>query len=65
METLGVMACPCAFEIRHGKRVGVGIYTFPIVFFQPPAGNSRISVKISTITVSKTGDEWAVKKVPQ
>jgi len=65
IETLLTMACPCAFEIKHGKKVRTGIYAFPVVFFQPPAGNSRISVRLSTITVSWTGDLWAVKQVPQ
>lgn len=65
IETLLTMACPCAFEIKHGKKVRAGIYAFPVVFFEPPAGNSRISVRLSTITVSWTGDQWAVKKVPQ
>lgn len=65
IETLLTMACPCAFEIKHGKRVRAGIYAFPVVFFEPPAGNSRISMRLSTITVSANGDQWAVKKVPQ
>jgi len=64
IEALLIIACPCAFEIRHGKRVRPCLYTFPIVFYQPPAGNSRISVRISTITVSRTGDQWAVQKIP-
>lgn len=66
IETLLIRPCPCAFELRHGKRIRAGTYEFPVVLFGPPAGNSRISVKLSSIIVSRTaGDEWTVEKLPE
>lgn len=65
IETLLIRACPCAFELQHGKRIRAGMYEFPVVLFGPPAGNSRISVKLSSIIVSRVDDQWTVEKVPQ
>ena len=66
IETLITMACPCAFELKHGKRVRVGSYEFPVVLCGPPAGNSRIFVKLTSIVISRaTDDRWTVEKVPQ
>src|ERR1700751_5796088 len=61
IETLLIRACPCAFELKHGKRIQAGMYEFPVVLFVPPAGNSRISVKLSSIIVSRTADDhWTI-----
>jgi hypothetical protein len=65
IETLLTRACPCAFELKHGKRIRAGMYEFPVVLFGPPAGNSRISVKLSSIVISWTDDQWAVEKLPE
>ena len=66
IETLFTRPCPCAFELKHGKRIRAGMYEFPVVLFGPPAGNSRIFVKLSSIVISRTADDqWAVEKLPE
>lgn len=66
IETLLIRACPCAFELKHGKRIRAGVYEFPVVLYGPPAGNSRISVELSSIIISRTADDqWTVEKVPE
>ena len=66
IETLLIRPCPCAFELRHGKRIRAGLYEFPVVLFGPPAGNRRISVKLSSIIVSRAvDDQWTVEKIPE
>jgi len=65
LESFLASACPCAFEIKHGKRIRPGAYEFPVVLLRPPAGNSRISVQSSTIFVSRDRDDrWLVEKLP-
>ncbi|HTT20721.1 MAG TPA: hypothetical protein VMG82_17425 [Candidatus Sulfotelmatobacter sp.] len=65
METFFASPSPRAFEIKHGRRVRPRTYEFPVVLLGPPAGNSRISVRLSTIVVSRAGgDRWAVEKLP-
>jgi len=65
VETFFASPSPRAFEIKHGKRVRPGRYEFPVVLLGPPAGNSRISVRSSTIVVSRAGgDLWVVEKLP-
>jgi len=66
MLALFTRPCPCAFELKHGKRIRAGMYEFPVVLFGPPAGNSRIFVKLSSIVISRTADDqWAVEKLPE
>ena len=66
IETLLIRPCPCAFELKHGKRLRAGVYEFPVVLFGPPAGNSRISVKLSSVIVSRAADDqWTIDKVPE
>ena len=64
-ESLITTACPCAYEIHHGKKLRAGSYLFPVLMLGPPAGNSLISVRRLSIVVSKASDDrWAVEKVP-
>ena len=64
-ESFIASACPCGYEINHGKKVRAGSYSFRVLLLGPPAGNSRISVRISSIVVSGASDDrWAIVKLP-
>jgi len=64
-ESFMVSACPCAYEVNHGKKLRPGTYEFPVVLFRPPAGNSRIAVQHSAIVVSRgREDRWVIEKIP-
>jgi hypothetical protein len=65
VESFIASPCPCAYEIGHGKKLRAGSYQFPVVLFRPPAGNSLISMRNSTIVVSRASeDRWAIEKLP-
>ena len=65
IESFFASPSPRAFEIKHGKRLRPGTYEFAVVLLGPPAGDSRISVRHSTILVSKASDDrWLVEKLP-
>ena len=65
LESFLASPCPCAFEIKHGRKARPGAYEFPVVLLRPPAGDSRISMQSTTIRVSKARDDrWLVEKLP-
>jgi hypothetical protein len=56
---------PSAYELGHGKKVGAASYEFPVVLFNPPKANRRVSVRFSSIVVSRTGNnDWVIDKLP-
>jgi hypothetical protein len=55
----------CAFEIGRGKQSGPSSYEFPVTLFTSPEHNAPVRRRISSIVVSRTGNnDWVIDKLP-